>query len=237
MIRLGVNVDHIATLRQARRSSEPDPVHAAVIAEQAGADSIVCHLREDRRHVQDRDLKLLRQVVKTRLNLEMAMSEEIIKIAIQVHPDQITIVPEKRQEVTTEGGLDVKANLARLRKVIKMFHSEKIDVSLFINPERRDIEMSCDAGAKTVEIHTGHYANAKTQSDQKNELDRIQKSFAIAKNLKFYVAAGHGLDYKNVQPIARLTQVQELNIGFSIISRAVFVGLEKAVREMKALLS
>ncbi len=235
-MKLGVNIDHVATLREARRTDEPDPVHAAILAEFAGADSIVCHLREDRRHIQDRDLKLIKEIVKTRLNLEMATTDEIIKIAIKVHPHQVTIVPEKRQEITTEGGLDIHKNLARLKKVIKMFLSEDIEVSLFVNPDRKDIELSRESGADIIEIHTGHYANAKSLQAQKNELNRIETAAAIAKSLKFFVAAGHGLDYKNAGAITKISHIQELNIGHSIIARAIFVGIEEAVREMKKLL-
>lgn len=236
-MKLGVNIDHVATLRQARHVNFPDPVKAATLAEQAGADSIVCHLREDRRHIQDMDLKLLKVVVKTRLNLEMAMSYEIIKIALEVKPDQVTFVPERREELTTEGGLDVESNFAKLKDVIEMFHSNKIRVSVFVNPDKTDIELCKKAGADIVEIHTGHYANAKSDSDKKTELSRIEISAATASKLGFFVAAGHGLDYDNVTSITKILFIEELNIGHSIVSHAVFVGLENAVKEMKRLCS
>lgn len=236
MLRLGVNIDHVATLRQARRTDEPDPVPAAAIAERAGADSIVCHLREDRRHIQDRDLRLLRRSVRTRLNLEMALSEEIIRIALRVRPDQVTLVPERRQEVTTEGGLDVRANQARLVPAIRRFRGAGIDVSLFIDPDPGAVRLSKAVGAGIVELHTGAYANARTVPARRAALGRIRAAARLGRDIGLDVAAGHGLTYRNVRAVVRLTEIEELNIGHSIVSRAVFTGLDRAVREMKALL-
>ncbi len=232
MIKLGVNIDHIATLRQARKGNFPDPVYAAVICELAGCDSIVCHLREDRRHIQERDLRVLKEVVKTKLNLEMALSDEIIKIALDVKPDQVTLVPERREELTTEGGLDVSGNFEKIKRATENFKNAGIKVSLFIEPDFNQIEKSKEIGADFIEIHTGKYANAKTEEEIYHQLDRIIKGteFAISTGLR--VNAGHGLDYKNVIPICKIKGIEELNIGYSIICMSVFNGLENAVKEM-----
>lgn len=232
MIRLCVNVDHIATIREARKGREPDPVTAAVLAEMAGADGIVCHLREDRRHIKDRDLNLLRKIVKTHLNMEMAATEEMVNIAINVLPDMVTLVPERRQELTTEGGLDVTANAAFYEDVISNLRSHNIVVSLFINPDIYQIKTAAKIGADYVELHTGMYADAEDLNQVVEELEKI-KSMAIASaKLGLGVSAGHGLNYQNVSEIAKFGQIEELNIGHSIISRASLVGIEKSVRDM-----
>ncbi|NOZ23683.1 MAG: pyridoxine 5'-phosphate synthase [Planctomycetes bacterium] len=236
MTELGVNIDHVATVRQARRTFEPDPVGAAFAADRGGADGITIHLREDRRHIQDRDLELLRKVVFTKLNLEMATSEEIIRIALRTVPDQITLVPEKRQEVTTEGGLDVKSQVKKLAKVVSRLQKKGIVVSLFIDPESEQIEASRDAGADAIELHTGEYANAPRAKRQMAELNRLVRGADKARDIGLIVNAGHGLTYKNVGPIIRELRAAELNIGHSIIARAIFVGLEEAVRQMKELI-
>lgn len=236
MVRLGVNVDHVATLREARKIEEPDPVMAAVIVELAGAHGIVCHLREDRRHIKERDLYLLRQIVKTRLNLEMAPNDEIVKIALDVKPDKVTLVPERRQEITTEGGLDVAGNRRRLAKIVDKFHDAGISVSMFIEADIDQIKASKEVGADEVEFHTGRYAEAKKETEIKAELEKLREGARIAHEMGLVVAMGHGLNYRNVQPIARIPHVEELNIGHSIIGRAVFVGLERAVKEMLELI-
>ena len=232
MIKLGVNIDHIATLRQARKGNFPDPVYAAVICELAGCDSIVCHLREDRRHIQERDLRILREVVKTKLNLEMALSDEIIKIALDVKPDQVTLVPERREELTTEGGLDVSGNFEKIKRATENFKNAGIKVSLFIEPDFNQIEKSKETGADFIEIHTGKYSEAKTEEEMYQELDRIIKGTEFAMSTGLRVNAGHGLDYKNVIPICKIKGIEELNIGYSIICMSVFTGLENAVKEM-----
>ena len=232
MIKLGVNIDHIATLRQARKGNFPDPVYAAVICELAGCDSIVCHLREDRRHIQERDLKVLKEVVKTKLNLEMALSDEIIKIALDVKPDQVTLVPERREELTTEGGLDVSGNFEKIKRATENFKNAGIKVSLFIEPDFNQIEKSKETGADFIEIHTGRYADAKTEEEIYHQLDRIIKGTEFAMSTGLRVNAGHGLDYKNVIPICKIKGIEELNIGYSIICMSVFTGLENAVKEM-----
>ncbi|MCM8760390.1 MAG: pyridoxine 5'-phosphate synthase [Candidatus Omnitrophica bacterium] len=231
-MKLGVNIDHIATLRQARHSQSPDPIYASYICELAGCDSIVCHLREDRRHIQDRDVYLLKQIVKTRLNLEMALSEEIVRIALKVKPDQVTLVPEKREELTTEGGLDVIKNFEKIKRNVERFHNTGIKVSLFVEPEEDQILKSKETGAEFIEIHTGRYAEAKTEQDIQKELEKIVRATDYAISIGMRVNAGHGLDYHNTGPICRIKGIEELNIGYSIICRAVFVGLETAVREM-----
>ncbi len=234
MRKLGVNVDHIATLRQARKGRFPDPVIAAGICEIAGCDSIVCHLREDRRHIQDRDVYLLKQTVK-RLNLEMALSDEIIEIALKVIPAQVTLVPEKRQELTTEGGLDVIRNESKLIEAIKAFHEKSIEVSLFIEPDFDQIEASKRVGADAIEIHTGKYAEYFEQDRcdlWQKELNRISKAAEFGNSTGFKVHAGHGLDYRNIFPVLEIPQIEEFNIGYSIICKAVFTGLEAAVKEM-----
>ena len=237
MIRLGVNVDHVATVRQARGGRQPDPVAAAYIAEMSGADMITIHLREDRRHIQERDLFLLRDTVGTSLNLEMAAVDEIIAIALEAKPDQVTFVPERRREVTTEGGLDVISHKERIKKATKKFQKADIRVSLFVNPDEKIIRASARTGADMVELHTGEYANAMNDRDRETALDRLQKAATLAKSLGLMVSAGHGLDYHNVLPIRKIKEIQEVNIGHSIVARAIFVGVEQAVKEMKYLLS
>ena len=236
MSRLSVNIDHIATIRQARKGVEPDPIAAAVIAELAGANGIIAHLREDRRHIQDRDLKLLREIVQTKLNLEMAATEEMQRIAIHTKPDIATLVPEKREELTTEGGLEVASRVPFLTEYVAHLRREGIAVSLFIDPDGRQVEAAKRTGADWVEIHTGAYANARAGKDRERELLKIVESARLAASLGLRVGAGHGLNYSNVQQISRISEVEELNIGHSIISRASLVGLERAVREMKQLL-
>ncbi len=231
MPRLSVNVDHIATIRQARRGTEPDPVAAAVLAELAGADGIIAHLREDRRHIQDRDLRILRETVRTRLNLEMAATDEMQGIALALRPDIVTLVPEKREELTTEGGLEVASRVERLRDYIGKIQGAGIAVSLFVDPDERQIAASKKTGARWVEVHTGAYANAKTEAERAGELAKITDAAKLAAGLGMRVGAGHGLNYPNVAPVARIPEVEELNIGHSIISRASLVGIERAVRE------
>ena len=236
MPRLSVNIDHIATIRQARRGSEPDPVAAAVLAELAGADGIIAHLREDRRHIQDRDLRLLRETVQTKLNLEMAATEEMQRIALEVKPEITTLVPEKREELTTEGGLEVASRTDFMKSYISRLQKGGIAVSLFIDPDDNQIAAARKSGADWVEIHTGAYANAKTEKDRGREFEKITEAAKLAGSLGLRVGAGHGLNYVNVRKIARIPEVEELNIGHSIISRAALVGMERAVREMKALI-
>jgi pyridoxine 5-phosphate synthase len=232
-IRLGVNIDHVATVRQARRTTEPDPVAAAVLALIGGADGITVHLREDRRHIQDRDVRLLREVVTTRLNLELAAADEIVAIACEVRPDEATLVPERRQEVTTEGGLDVIANEAAVAEAVRALKAAGIEVSLFLDPDTRQIETGKLLGVRAVEIHTGRYAEARTPEARARELAALQDAAAFARERGLHVHMGHGLNYGNVQAVARISGVEELNIGHSIVSRAVLVGMERAVREMK----
>ena len=234
MPQLAINVDHIATIRQARGGQEPDPVTAAAICELAGAMGIVIHLREDRRHIQERDLRLLRQTVKTKLNLEMGATKEIIAIALDVGPDMVTLVPEKRQELTTEGGLDVVHGKAKLAAVVARLQKAGIPVSLFIDPEEAQIEAAQEIGATFVELHTGRYADTKGQERQ-HHLAQIEAAAAMASGLGLVVNAGHGLDYRNTAPVAAIAEIEELSIGHAIISRAAFVGLENAVREMLAI--
>lgn len=236
MAKLAVNVDHVATLRQARGGAEPDPVSAAAVAELAGAEGIIVHLREDRRHIQDRDLKLLRHTVKTRLNLEMAATDEMIAIALAVKPDVCTIVPEKRQELTTEGGLDVRVGFNIVERAVARLQEAGILVSLFIDPDPDQIKMSNKAEADYVEIHTGAFAEAKDWTNEKQELIKIENAIKLASKLGMGVNAGHGLNYTNVKKIAALGGIEEFNIGHSIISRSVFVGLGQAVRDMVELI-
>ena len=236
MAKLGVNIDHVATIREARKTFEPDPVWAATLAELGGADGITIHLREDRRHIQDRDLRLLRETVHSKLNLEMGASEEIIEIALDVKPDQITLVPEKREEITTEGGLDIAGLEEELTPVIKKFQFQGMEVSLFIDPEEAQIVAAHRTGATAIEIHTGAYANARGYKEAKEELRKIIEAATFAENKGLIVHAGHGLTYNNVLPVARVGIISELNIGHSIISRAVLVGLKRAVKEMKRIL-
>ncbi len=231
MARLGVNVDHVATLRQARGGKEPDPVAAAVIAELAGADGITVHLREDRRHIQDRDVMLLRRTVQTHLNLEMAATDEMVAIALKVQPDYVTLVPEKRQELTTEGGLDVIKNRQALTARIELLRQAGIIVSLFVDPDLEQLKACARVKADFIEIHTGTYCDARGQ-DQAAELLKLEQAIRAGKRLGLGVNAGHGLNYRNIRPVLALGDVEEFNIGHSIISRAVLVGLDQAVREM-----
>lgn len=230
---LGVNIDHIATIRQARRTVEPDPVAAAVLAELAGADGITVHLREDRRHIQDRDVRLLRQTVRTHLNLEMAATDEMVAIALDIKPDYVTLVPERREEVTTEGGLEIAGQQGRMKQVVAQLQNAGIPVSLFIDADPAQIQASAAVGAKFIELHTGRYAEAHDEVSRAKELKILAQGCrqAIATGLR--VNAGHGLTYWNVYPVACLEGMEELNIGHTIISRAALVGLERAVREMK----
>jgi pyridoxine 5-phosphate synthase len=232
-----VNIDHIATLRQARKTIEPDPVAAAVLAELGGADGITVHLREDRRHIQDRDVRLLRETVQTHLNLEMAPTPEMTAIALDIKPDYVTIVPEKREEVTTEGGLDVAGDVSRMSDLVKQLQSAGIPVSWFIDPDLTQIQAAAETGAKFIELHTGKYAEAQDEASRDQELAQIKESCDRAISLGLRVNAGHGLTYRNVHAIAGLAGMEELNIGHSIISRAVLVGLERAVREMKTIIN
>ena len=234
-MRLCINIDHIATLREARGGMEPDPVTAAHICELAGADGIVCHLREDRRHINDRDLRILRETVKTKLDLEMAATDEIVKIAIETLPELVTFVPERRQELTTEGGLDVLGHVHHLRDVIGEMHRHDIEVSLFIDPVLEQVEAAAECEADKIEIHTGEYANARTEHDQLELLEVVRTAARRARELGMGVNAGHGLNYLNITPFRSIIEVEEVSIGHSIISRAVFVGLDRAVREMIAL--
>jgi pyridoxine 5-phosphate synthase len=233
LLTLGVNIDHIATIRQARRTVEPDPVAAAVLAELAGADGITCHLREDRRHIQDRDVQILRQTVRTRLNLEMAATSEMVDIALSIKPDYVTLVPERREEVTTEGGLDVAAQLASYTSVVKQLQAANIPVSLFIDADAVQLEAAVSTSAQFIELHTGSYAEAKTEAAQRKELEVLTEGCRKAIALGLRVNAGHGLTYWNVRPVAQIEGMEELNIGHTIISRAALVGMERAVREMK----
>ncbi|MDH5526289.1 MAG: pyridoxine 5'-phosphate synthase [Nitrospirota bacterium] len=235
MAKLGVNVDHVATVRQARGGVEPDPVTAAAICEMAGAESIVAHLREDRRHVQDRDLRLLAESVKTRLDMEMAATDEMIGIACELRPAICTIVPEKRAELTTEGGLDVAGQQADLTPRIARLKDAGIIVSMFVEPSGEQIKACRDAGADFVEIHTGNYANLHG-AEQDKELERIREAALLAAALGMGVNAGHGLDYHNIQPLTRIPEITEFNIGHSIMARAMFHGLDRAVRDMRALI-
>ncbi len=232
MTRLGVNIDHIATLREVRGGIEPDPVFAAFICQTAGSDSIVAHLREDQRHIKERDLYILKQTVKTSLNLEMSLAQDIVNIACRVKPDRATLVPEKRQEITTEGGLDVAANLKRVTEVFRRFKREGITLSLFIDPEKKQIDAAKKIGAPVIELHTGRYANAKSAKGRDICLKDMVSAVSYAKAKGLSVAAGHGLDYYNVTAIAGIKGIEELNIGYSIVCRAALVGLERAVKEM-----
>jgi pyridoxine 5-phosphate synthase len=234
--RLSVNIDHIATIRQARKGREPDPVSAALLAELAGAEGIIAHLREDRRHVQDRDLRLLRETVQTKLNLEMAATDEMQRIALEVKPNITTLVPEKREELTTEGGLEVASRTDFMKSYISRLQHGGIVVSLFVDPDEKQVSAARKSGADWVEIHTGAYANANTGKDLEREFAKITEAAKLAGSLGLRVGAGHGLNYVNVRKIAGIPEVEELNIGHSIISRAALVGLERAVREMKSLI-
>ncbi len=234
--RLGVNVDHVATLRQARMGSAPDPVAAAAIAELSGADGITAHLREDRRHIQDRDLEILARTVQTRINLEMAATEEMVGIAVRIHPFSATIVPEKREEITTEGGLDVLSQRETLHEAVSRLQEAGIHVSLFIDPDLAQVRAARQVGADAVEIHTGTYCHAFRVGRYEKEFGKIRTASAHGRNSGLKVYAGHGLDLRNIVPILSLPEVEEFNIGHSIIARAVFVGLGQAVREMADLI-
>ncbi len=236
MVKLGVNIDHIATLRQARGEFDPDPVIAARLCEQAGCDSIVAHLREDRRHIQDRDIVLLRKTVKGRFNLEMSVDPGIVKVALMVKPDQATLVPERRQELTTEGGLDVVRHLNRVKKASRMLMDRGIEVSLFIAPDKKQIDATFAIGVKTIELHTGHYARAFADRSAIDEFAQIKAMTLYARRSGMKVNAGHGLNYENTYAIARVKGMAELNIGHAIMSRAVFVGIKQAVQEMIAIM-
>jgi len=235
MPRLGVNIDHVATLRQARGGYEPDPVMAASLVQLAGADGIVVHLREDRRHIQDRDLLVLRETVHLQLNLEMAAEESIAKIALNVKPDLVTLVPERRQELTTEGGLGVAEHRERIQAMVQLLHDGGISVSLFINPDLNQVKAAHKVHADFIELHTGKYANTRRPSDRNKELDDLVQAAKLGAKLGLRVSAGHGLDYHNVRLLTGISEIEEYNIGHSIISRAVFVGLDRAVREMRDL--
>jgi pyridoxine 5-phosphate synthase len=233
-VALGVNIDHVATLRQARGGDVPDLLRAARISERAGADGITVHLREDRRHIQDLDVKGLRKMVGTKLNLEMSVAREIVDIACRIKPDQATLVPERRQELTTEGGLDVVGQITRIARVVKRLKSQGIIPSLFIDPDPKQIRSASRTGAEAIELHTGRYANTfHKASSRRKELEALKDAAHLAESLGLEIYAGHGLDYENVQAVAKIKSIVELNIGHSIISHAVFVGLECAVREMK----
>jgi pyridoxine 5-phosphate synthase len=231
-MRIAINIDHIATLRNARGGSEPDPVKAALLCEEAGAVGIVCHLREDRRHMKDDDVRRLRSTIKKKLDLEMAATGEIISIAIKTKPDLVTLVPERRLELTTEGGLDVIARKKYLGEVVKQFRQNNIPVSLFIDPTEAQVRASADIETDMIEIHTGEYADAKTESEVREQFQRIQEAAILGKSLKLGVNAGHGLDYENVAAVAAIHEIDEMSIGHAVIVRALFVGLEQAVREM-----
>ena len=231
-MKLCINIDHIATLRQARRELEPDPVFAASICEIAGVDGIVCHLREDRRHINDRDLRLLKEVVKTKLDLEMAATEEMVKIALLIKPEMVTLVPEKREEITTEGGLDIEKYKTKISNAIDTLKSKGIKVSIFIDPVPENVDKALEVGSDMIEIHTGTYANKKNFEQKLIELDKIRQIALMAKELGVGVNSGHGLNYLNIIPIANISDIDEVSIGHSIISRAVFIGLESAVKEM-----
>jgi pyridoxine 5-phosphate synthase len=236
MAELGVNIDHVATVRQARKTIEPDPVWAAALAQLGGADGITIHLREDRRHIQDRDLRILRDTVTVKLNLELACAAEVLDIACQVRPDQATLVPERREEVTTEGGLDVVAERDNVAEAVRRLRHAGILVSLFIDPDPRQIDAAAEMGVEAVELHTGAYANAQGRKQQE-ALARLANAGRHVRERKLILHAGHGLTYRNVRPVAQLEGMHELNIGHSIVARALMVGMEQAVREMKRLVS
>lgn len=233
---LGVNVDHVATLRETRKGTYPDPVEATKTCEAAGADSIIVHLREDRRHIKDSDLWKIKQTIKIPLNLEMSIAKEIVDIALEVKPNRITLVPEKRKELTTEGGLNLVKYKKKVSQVIQQMKEKNINTSLFIDPEKEQIDIAKEIGADIIELHTGFYSDAKDPENQKEELSRIKEAASYAKDLGLEVSAGHGLNYENVKQIAQIPEIEELNIGHSIVSRAVFLGLAQAVKEMLSLI-
>lgn len=236
-MKLSVNVDHIATVREARGEIEPDPVIAAGICELAGAEGIVSHLREDRRHINDRDVRLLREVVKTKFDLEMAATEEMIKIACEILPDLVTLVPENREELTTEGGLNLNQNKSKYKDAIDALHKKDIEVSLFLEPEPKNIDLALECGADIIEIHTGKYANLIDEKSRINELSKISSFSQMASEVGMIVTAGHGLNYQNIFPFLNIPEIREVSIGHSIISRALFTGLQKAVEDMVRILS
>jgi pyridoxine 5-phosphate synthase len=235
-MKLGVNIDHVATLRQIRFSHEPEPTRAALIVQAAGADSLVVHLREDRRHINENDLRLLRKTVKIKLNLEMSVAKEIVEIACSIRPDQATLVPERRKELTTEGGLDVAANFQTVKDVKEKLEKAGIAVSLFIDPDKRQIAAAAKSGVGMVELHTGRYADSKNKSQEDRFFKQLVSAVKFAKSQRLQVFAGHGLNYHNVSRVAKIKGIEELNIGYSIVCRAVLVGLARAVREMRALI-
>ncbi len=235
-MRLSINIDHIATLRNARGGTIPDPLDAALVAEGAGADGIVCHLREDRRHIRDNDVIRLRKSIATKLDLEMAATPEIISIALKIKPDLVTLVPEKRQELTTEGGLDIVRLRRPLQRAVKRFHDKGIAVSVFVDPDNDQIDASKEIGSDMIELHTGEYADGKSAPERNRHLQQIKKMSLYGKSLGLIVNAGHGLDYDNIKPVARIREIEEVSIGHAVIVRAVSVGLERAVREMVRLI-
>ena len=235
MPKLGVNIDHVATLRQARGGKEPSPAQAAILCEQAGADSIVCHLREDRRHINDNDLREIKKAVRTRLNLEMSLNPGIIRIALKIRPDEATLVPERREEVTTEGGLNVQKYFRRIQETTQRFQSKGIQVNLFIDPVHRQIDYAKKAGAAMIELHTGRYSLAKTTTSCNREIKKIEDAVRYARSLGLIVNAGHGLKYDNILSIAKIPGINELNIGHSIISNSIYWGIAQAVKKMKKL--
>ncbi len=237
MTKLGVNIDHVATLREARKISEPDPIHAAMLAESAGADGITVHLRGDRRHIQDRDVTLLAKVIKTRLNIEMAATQDMFRIACEIKPHTVTLVPERREEVTTEGGLDVMLHFNNLKTLVQDYKTHDIPVSVFVDPVNDQIKACNRLGVDMIELNTGRYADAHQPALQKAELDKIRNAARYAHKTGLRVAAGHGLNNRNVREIAAIPEIEELNIGHAIVGRAVFIGFEAAVREMKDLIS
>jgi pyridoxine 5-phosphate synthase len=234
-MRLCINIDHIATLREARGGLEPDPVTAAHMCELAGAEGIVCHLREDRRHINDRDLRLLRETIKTKLDMEMAATDEIVKIAIETLPELVTFVPERRQELTTEGGLDVRGHKHHLKDVVSEMHRHEIEVSMFIDPVAEQVEAAMEVGADKIEIHTGEFALARTEREQHEHLEIVRTAARQAREFGMGVNAGHGLNYLNVRLMCGIGEIEEMSIGHAVIARALFVGLDRAVREMLAL--
>ena len=236
-MKLGVNIDHVATIRNARMTNEPEPIYAALLAQEAMADGITTHLRTDRRHIQDRDLYQIKEIIKIKLNLEMSLNREIVDIALDVVPDQATLVPENRQELTTEGGIDVIKEFDRVKDVAEELKAKGIFVSLFVDPDIKQIDASKKSGAQAIELHTGNYANAKTDSDASMELERLKKAAEYAKSIGLNVYAGHGLTYENVKPVAAIKEITELNIGHTIIAKSVFVGLKEAIRLMRQLIN
>jgi pyridoxine 5-phosphate synthase len=232
MARLGVNIDHVATVRQARRASVPDPAQAALLAELGGADGITAHLRSDRRHIQDRDVEILRHVVKTRFNVEMAATQEMVRIALTVKPDQVTLVPERREELTTEGGLDVVLNSVQLRPAVRTLQEGEIQVSLFVDPDFEQVKEAHKIDAQAIELNTAAYADARDETSRESALRKVVDAVRLGRKLGLEVHAGHGLTYQNVRGIASLSEIGELNIGHSIVARSVLVGMERAVREM-----